>query len=211
MRVRVLLEPPKPRAPDSGALRGFRLFLLIAGLACIGYTGFVFFEAKLHERREEQVLNQPATPESPRSAPELTEGMLIGRIEIPRLDVHAVVEHGVEAETLRRAVGHVPGTALPGQSGNVALAGHRDTFFRGLRNVRKDDRIRIATHDKDYEYVVESTQIVMPSAVQILKPTPERELTLVTCYPFYFIGSAPKRFIVHARQVSVTPRELQGS
>jgi sortase A len=134
---------------------------------------------------------------------------MIGRIAIPRLKVKAIVKEGVDDKTLRRAVGHVPETVRPGVPGNVGLAGHRDSFFRGLRNVRKDDRIVVETLDGKYEYVVESMKIVRPKDVHVLAPTKESVLTLVTCYPFGFVGNAPKRYIVRAKQVSAEP--LQAS
>jgi len=137
---------------------------------------------------------------------------LIGRIIIPRLGVQGIVKEGVDDRTLRRAVGHVPGTAMPGEDGNVGLAAHRDTFFRGLKDIRKDDRIRIETSDGDYEYQVDSIRVVQPNDVEVLASTRDhRALTLVTCYPFYYVGNAPKRFIVRAKQVELKPRELQGS
>jgi sortase A len=137
---------------------------------------------------------------------------LIGRITIPRLGVHGIVKEGVDDKTLRRAVGHVPGTAMPGEDGNVGLAAHRDTFFRGLKDVRKNDRIRIETSDGAYEYQVDSIRIVKPNDVEVLASAHDaRALTLVTCYPFYYVGNAPKRFIVRAKQVELKPRELQGS
>jgi sortase A len=129
---------------------------------------------------------------------------IIGRIEVPRLNVSAVVREGVDSKTLRRAAGHVPGTALPGDEGNVAVAAHRDTFFRGLRDIRESDRIRMVTPDGTFEYVVRSTQIVKPKNVEVLEPTEgKRELTLITCYPFNYIGNAPDRFIVKAEEASV--------
>jgi sortase A len=134
---------------------------------------------------------------------------MIGRIAIPRLKVKAIVREGVDDKTLRRAVGHVPETVRPGVPGNVGLAGHRDSFFRGLRNVRKDDRIVVETLDGKYEYVVESMKIVRPKDVHVLAPTKESILTLVTCYPFGYVGNAPKRYIVRAKQVSAEP--LQAS
>jgi len=126
---------------------------------------------------------------------------LVGRIEVPRVDVSAIVREGVDSRTLRRAAGHVPGTAMPGDPGNVAIAAHRDTFFRGLRDIRLKDTIRLTTPHGTYEYVVRSTQIVKPTAVEVLNPDRERELTLITCYPFNYIGHAPKRFIIKADQV----------
>ena len=125
---------------------------------------------------------------------------LIGRIEIPRLGVRAVVREGIDSKTLRLAVGHVPGTALPSQTGNVCLAGHRDTFFRKLANVKRNDSIRVTTLYGAYLYRVESIAIASPDALRFLAATPAPTLTLVTCYPFNFIGSAPKRFIVTARR-----------
>lgn len=129
-------------------------------------------------------------------------GRLLGRIEIPRLGIAAVVADGADAKTLRHAVGHIRSTAFPGTPGNCGLAGHRDTFFRGLGRVRTDDLIRIATPTGTYTYEVEWTLVVAPHRVDVLDSTDARSLTLVTCYPFSYIGHAPKRFIVRARQVA---------
>jgi sortase A len=129
----------------------------------------------------------PPTPQS-----------VIGRLDIPRLNLAVMVREGADEGTLSRAVGHIPGTALPGGIGNVGLAGHRDTFFRKLRNIRADDTIELETTAGTYRYVVKSTSIVTPRDVSVLKASGGETLTLVTCYPFYYVGSAPKRFIVHA-------------
>jgi sortase A len=131
----------------------------------------------------------------------LARGELVGRIEVPRLGVSAIVREGADAKTLRRAVGHVPDTALPGQKGNAALAGHRDTFFRKLQHVRSGERIVVTTTGGRYEYVVRETRVVKPRDVWVLDPTDEPTLTLVTCHPFSFIGAAPDRFIVRASLV----------
>lgn len=127
---------------------------------------------------------------------------LVGRLAIPRLHMRAIVREGASEGILSLGVGHIPGTALPGQGGNVGLAGHRDTMFRGLRKIGKNDLIQFETLAGNYTYQVESTQIVKPSTVSVLSPGSHDELTLVTCYPFYYVGSAPDRFIVKARQVS---------
>jgi len=140
--------------------------------------------------------------------PKHQDRSLVGRIEIPRVNVSAIVREGVDDRTLRRAVGHVPGTGLPGQPGNIGLAGHRDSFFVGLKNIRKSDRIKLRTLDGDYEYEVESIKIVTPKDVEVLAPTHDQVLTLVTCYPFNYVGSAPKRYIVRARQVSPAPGDI---
>ena len=137
---------------------------------------------------------------------------LIGRIDIPRLNIRAIVQEGVDSKTLRRAVGHVPSTALPGEDGNIGLAAHRDTIFRPLRHIKKNDHIRLETLGGDYEYVVESIRIVTPKDVEVLAPSKNPVLTLVTCYPFYYVGHAPKRFIVRARQVKdKKPADVPGT
>jgi sortase A len=123
---------------------------------------------------------------------------VVGRLEVPRLGLSAIAREGVDARTLRSAVGHVPETALPGEPGNVAFAGHRDTFFRKLKDVKKGDRIVVTTAGGVYAYDVRETKVVRPSDVSVLEPTREPALTLVTCYPFDFIGRAPERFIVRA-------------
>src|SRR5207244_9209038 len=98
-------------------------------------------------------------------------------------------------------VGHIPGTAVPGENGNVAVAGHRDTLFRGLGAIRDNDVIQFETLEGSYAYTVQSIEIVKPRDVSVLKPGRYPELTLVTCYPFNYVGSAPDRFIVKARQI----------
>jgi sortase A len=144
---------------------------------------------------------------SPESTPHrYKKEELIGRIVIPRLDLSASIREGDDEGTLRHAVGHIPATAFPGNPGNVALAAHRDTIFRPLRNIRKNDRIIVSTLEGTYEYLVQSTRIVAPSDVSVLQASASKELTLVTCYPFYYVGSAPRRFIVQATQVAATPQ-----
>jgi sortase A len=108
---------------------------------------------------------------------------------------------GTDRKTLRRAVGHIPTTPLPGQPGNVVITGHRDTFFRGLRNIHKDDEITLTTLHGIYRYRVELTEVVQPQDIAVLGPSKDSILTLVTCYPFYYVGPAPKRFIVRAHRI----------
>jgi sortase A len=144
----------------------------------------------------------------------LPAGAPIGRIEIPRVGVRAMIVNGTSAACLRRAVGHIEGTPLFGSAGNVGLAGHRDTFFRGLRNISKGDRIQVRTLQGVFVYVVESTEVVSPTDVQVLDASVRPMLTLVTCFPFDYVGSAPSRFIVRASEETaqaVRPRPPPGS
>jgi sortase A len=130
-----------------------------------------------------------------------TDPLVLGRIEIPRIGVTAIVREGVDDSTLAIAVGHISGTARPGERGNMALAGHRDSFFRPLRDIRLHDTIRIVTVEQSFEYVVDSTEVVGPEDTRVLDPTGDTVLTLVTCYPFTYVGHAPNRFIVRASLV----------
>ena len=175
--------------------------------------GFVADEFERMTARERTPQAEPTAPPSVvtplPSEKQPAHAAVLGRLEIPRLRVKAMVREGADEGTLRSAVGHIPGTALPGRVGNVALAGHRDTFFRGLRNVQKNDAIELETGNGTYRYVVQSTKIVSPRDVSVLAASAGETLTLVTCYPFYYIGSAPKRFIVKATQVVSIPQHQQ--
>ncbi|HWR15455.1 MAG TPA: class D sortase [Terriglobales bacterium] len=118
-----------------------------------------------------------------------------------RIGIDVIIAEGTDGKTLRRGVGHVTGTALPGGLGNVVIAGHRDTFFRALRNVRQDDEVTLTTLAGTYRYQVDWAKVVGVEANDVLSDSDESILTLVTCYPFYFVGPAPKRFIVRAHKL----------
>lgn len=185
--------------------RSVEVLLLLAGLAGVGVWVWSNARMQLVQHKENQALDRklatrpaPAPLPVPRPAPLATDA-LVGRLVIPRLKMQAIVREGDGAHTLDVALGHVPGTALPGQTGNVAIAGHRDTLLRGLRHIEKDDIIQLQTAAGNYSYQVENTSIVTPDDVAVLAPSPSPELTLITCYPFYYVGPAPKRFIVKAR------------
>ena len=203
---------PLPPHASPAQRRGLRLLerlLLIIGIVCLGYYGYVSAESALYQAYETRELEAilasvPALPASdvslpapPRTRPE--QGAVLGRLEIPRLRVSAIVRAGSDPRTLRLAIGHIGGTALPGEPGNVGLAAHRDTFFRRLGEIRADDLIRFVTADGTYIYRVEGTQVVDPQDTWVLNATEEPALTLVTCYPFRYVGSAPRRFIVRAQ------------
>lgn len=126
---------------------------------------------------------------------------VVGRIRIERIGVNGTIRSGADDETLRIAVGHIEGTPLPGEGKNVGLAAHRDTFFRPLEKIQKDDVVEVTTGKGTFKYRVTGTEIVLPTDVQVLDPTKRPTLTLVTCYPFVNLGPAPKRFIVYAEQV----------
>jgi sortase A len=201
--------------PPHAHRRGYRVWwtlewlLLLIGLVSLGYFTYVVVESRLYQALENRELDAILASAPPLATPTLrpppVPGSVIGRIEIPRLGVSAIIRAGSDARTLRLAVGHIPGTAVPGELGNIGLAGHRDTFFRRLRDIRVDDEIRIVTTEDTFAFRVEQTSVVTPRDIWVLDATPTPMLTLVTCYPFTYVGSAPNRFIVRAEQL---PRQV---
>lgn len=192
------------------ALRAAYYLFLGAGIMALGYAGYTAMDAYWFQRVETakfEAVSAPAVlpavePPGVEAAP-IAEGGVIGEIEVPRLGLKAIVLQGDSEKLLRRAVGHLPETALPGESGNVALAGHRDGLFRPLRNVRPGDTITLRTPDREFQYQVDWTAVVPPTALRVIEPTTEPALTLVTCFPFYYVGAAPERFVVRARKIAV--------
>src|SRR5579859_5641498 len=192
--------------------------MLVAGLAAVDYYIWSMVQTNFFQIRSERAFDSQRASGNESGSPAPAEGRktrrhavkkgdIVGRLVIPRLNVRVMVREGDDEGTLHLAAGHIPSTALPGDQGNVGFAAHRDTFFRPLRNIKAKDRILVSTLDGDYEYQVNSTEIVSPTDVGVLKASSTHELTLVTCYPFYYVGSAPKRFIVHAVQISASPKE----
>ena len=169
------------------------------GIAFVSYAGYSLALVYGYQKMEMSKFEHRA----PLAEPHLpTVGEVVGQIRIPRLNLKAIIVQGESAEVLRRAVGHIPETAMPGEWGNVALAAHRDQLFRPLRGVQQGDMISIETATGDFQYEVESTFVVGPTDVEVLHSTNRRELTLVTCFPFDYVGSAPNRFVVRAREVA---------
>lgn len=192
-----------PRKSIRRILRWSQAALLAAAAGMLGYCGFVLADTWIFQRQAGRVFDrlhlQPAALAGPGAA---AMAGLVGRMEIPRLGISVAIAEGTDGATLRRAAGHILGTALPGRAGNVGIAGHRDTLFRPLRNIREDDVITLTTLQGEYRYRVVSARIVSPSDVAVLTPDGNEILTLVTCYPFYLVGPAPDRFIVRAERVT---------
>jgi sortase A len=184
--------------------------LILGAVVCLGWCVFVVARTWRYQSRATATTSSaPATSmpavetpvETPAGPSALPIGEPMGRIEVPRLHVSAAVANGDDDGTLTVAIGHLPDTPFPWEAGNSALAGHRDTFFRQLRNIRVGDDMRVATPYGDFTYQVSRTLIVTPDDLSVLEPTPEPTLTLITCYPFSYVGHAPKRFIVQAVRV----------
>jgi sortase A len=187
-------------------LRRVEYILWIAGALTTGFCAGVLLETRLYQSLQNRQLEEQLRarrPQVPLTPPRVQQpiGSLVGRIEIPRLGFKAIVLEGSDSGTLRAAVGHIPQTAQPGEKGNFVLGGHRDTFFRPLKGIRDGDEVDLVTPGGTYRYSVQWTQVVDPSETSVLQPTRDSSLTLVTCYPFHYIGPAPQRFIVRARQI----------
>jgi sortase A len=211
MKVRIMV---RATAPWTVARYGFLIF----AIACLGFYSYVSIERTIYQTYESRVFdrapvrgsaalatNDRTTPTGHVARSSLPLQEVIGRLSIPRLHLSAMVHEGIDGKTLQLAVGHIPATVLPGQAGNVGLAGHRDTFFRGLKDLKTHDEIRFSALRGDFKYEVESIVVVEPDNLGVLATSSENVLTLVTCFPFSYIGNAPKRYIVRARQVLPPP------
>ena len=177
--------------------------LILGGAVLLAYYSYTLHERADAQRRAKEWLGRASAGHGsvPAPAPPVRRGDVVGEVEIPRLHLSVMIFEGDDAGILERGAGHIPGTALPSGSGNIGIAAHRDTYFRPLRTIQANDVIALKTQAGTSRYAVTGTEIVPPSDIGVLAPTPGRDLTLVTCYPFYFVGSAPKRFIVHARKI----------
>jgi sortase A len=186
----------------------------VLGIASLAFVAYSLVDANLFQAYENWRLNHAlrtsvveaklltvSSTVTVHPPPATPPGTTLGRIEISRIGVAVIMVEGTDEVALRKAVGHISGTAMPGQPGNVGIAGHRDGFFRPLRNIRLNDEITLTTFNGSFHYRVESVKIVTPQDSEVLIDSGGSFLTLVTCYPFYFVGSAPSRFIVRAHKI----------
>jgi len=176
-------------------MRVLQIILVLIGIACLGLWGFFTVHARIEQSILKQELYRPRPAHTHTSVVitrrRLNEGDLFGRLEVPRLNMSVMVMEGTGSKILRLGAGHIPGTPM-------AFAAHRDTFFRPLKDLKLDDTIRLTTPDGVTEYHVISTKIVPPDDTSSIDDASDQTLVLVTCYPFYYVGPAPKRFIVEA-------------
>jgi sortase A len=176
--------------------RGLSYLFMLAGTALVFLGAREVLES--HFGQTAAARNYaPAAPSSPRTAVQV--GDTVAKLSIPRLNTQLYVIEGDDERQLRRGPGHMRGTPLPGARGNSVIAGHRDTHFRVLKDIRTGDDIVLDTPNGEFLYRVQATSIVSPSNTGSLKPSSEPLLHLITCYPFYYVGSAPKRLVVEAR------------
>jgi sortase A len=185
-------------------LRWGQRLLFLTGILVLAFVGFSMLDASLYQASAKRTLENQIHLEKephetqPRAA--IRPGDILGRLDIPRLGLSVAVLQGTSSRMLRLGAGHIEGTALPGESGNSGIAAHRDTFFRGLRDIHKADEIQFQTSTGLSHYAVDWARVVAPDDLSVLAPSAESALTLVTCYPFYLVGPAPKRFVVRAHK-----------
>jgi sortase A len=194
------------RGPEQHAfVRAAARLLLLSGFLAVAFWVVVYLRERLYQaeenRRFDERLSLNLRPRGTGAMSAVQNGAPWSRLEIPRLDLSVMVVEGVRPRDLKLAAGHVPGTGMPEATGNVVIAGHRDSFFRKLREVQTRDLITLTTLRGIYRYSVEWTRVVNPEDVEVMEASDEPLLTLVTCYPFYYVGPAPERFIVRARRL----------
>lgn len=210
-------------AKGSPLVRGLETLLLAAGCLLLAFTAGAFLLGRFQKNRDllrfrealaapappsAAGLSEPASVDMSRWAPERRKafeesrraptGLPLAILRIPKIGLEVPVLDGTDELALNRGVGLIEDTARPGETGNVGIAGHRDGFFRGLMDVAPGDALELETLRGKTSYAIESIRIVSPEDVSVLDPTPGPALTLVTCYPFYFVGNAPQRYIVRA-------------
>jgi sortase A len=198
------------RSRTEQTIRWTERALVVLGAACLIWVGSISIYAVVYQSTQNSLLDRVTLigkePEGDRprgvAAAPLEPLRPIGRLEISRVGLSAIVAEGDDESTLAIAVGHLSDTPLPWQDGNAAFAGHRDTFFRPLRRIQRGDEIRLETRHGTLHYRVTRQTIVEPHELWVLEPSPIAALTLITCYPFNFVGPAPRRFVVHAERIA---------
>src|SRR5579884_2898249 len=193
-------------------LRFISRVLQLTGIVLVLYVVAIFVRAKVFNLQASHAIehaaqvrghlpNKTDVPDNLEKNFPPAPGTVLGRIEIPRLNASSVILEDDGSDELNLGAGHVPGTAEPGQHGNVVIAAHRDTFFRSLRNIAEGDEVVLTTLNGSIRYRVEALRVTKPDDVSVLKSTADSRLTLITCYPFSYIGAAPYRFIVTAKRI----------
>jgi sortase A len=190
------------RRRRSSLLHITEWLLLAVAVVCLEWYGIRMYEIRKREAEAIAAIDKSlSNPLAPGDEDTVPPGRLIGRLDIPRLHISAPVQAGDDANVLDFAVGYLPDTPLPWKPGNSALAAHRDRLFRPLEGIRVGDDIELSTQHGNLRYKVSRTLIVNPKDLWVLNPTPDANLTLITCFPFQYVGNAPKRFVVQARRI----------
>ncbi|MGB8130193.1 MAG: class D sortase [Candidatus Angelobacter sp.] len=177
------------------------LALIVIGVVLLGYVAGEYWGMYRSQKNlEAEWQHQAATISVPGKAP-VSPDQLLTRLQIPKIQVDAIVVEGASRRELSEGPGHMKQTAQPGETGNAVITGHRDTFFRHIYELNKGDQIQVRRSGRTFTYEVTGRKIVMPEDISVIKPTNNPQLTLITCYPTYYIGPAPKRLVVFSKLV----------
>jgi len=196
--------------PAWNGRRALSLCLMAVGFVLLAYVGVQYWGMYRSQQKLEAQWEQQATAANVPGVPRINADDLLTRVVIPKIDLDSIVVEGVSRKKLSEGPGHIKGTAAPGEPGNAVISAHRDTFFRHIYELNKGDEILVKRAGRVFHYQVTGKKIVMPDDVAVLKQTTDPQLTLITCYPTYYIGPAPKRLVVFSKLVQSegdTPRQ----
>lgn len=195
--VRVLSARARPLVNR----RVISLALVVIGVGLLGYVAGQYLGMYRSQKNlEAEWQRQAARVSVPGKAP-ISPDQMLTRLEIPKIQMDAIVVEGASRRELSEGPGHMKQTAQPGETGNAVITGHRDTFFRHIYELNKGDQIQVRRSGRVFTYQVTGKRIVMPEDISVIKSTNDPQLTLITCYPTYYIGPAPKRLVVFSKLV----------
>ena len=202
--MKLTIKLPRVRTRSEMLFRWSGYVFFLVGVFALTYVVLTVLDARFFQTSANRSLEKQIHTVNEHNVsgtqPAVKEGDVLGRIDIHRLGLSVVIIQGTSSRMLRLGAGHIEGTPLPGEAGNSGIAGHRDTFFHELQGVHPTDEIQLQTATGLLRYEVDWVRVVPPNDMSVLAPSTESQLTLVTCYPFRFLGPAPDRFVVHARQ-----------
>lgn len=184
--------------------------LVVLGIVLLGYVGAQYGQMYVEQRHlAQEWQKQQSQSQKPREAnlsPAATiEDDGLTRLSVPKIELDSVVVEGISRQALLVGPGHMPDTPAPGDAGNSVITGHRDTFFRHIHELDKGDTVLVQRDGKTFKYEVMDKKVVEPDDMSVIRPAKDHRLTLITCYPTYYIGPAPKRLVVFSKLVDETP------
>jgi len=191
--------------------RCYAVALIVIGLGLLGYVGSQYWAMYASQKQLEAEWERQAALTNVPAHAQLSPEQLLTRLVIPKINLDSIVVEGASRKDLSIGPGHMKDTAAPGETGNAVITGHRDTFFRHIIELNKGDQIQVRRAGETFAYEVTGKKIVMPDDIEVLRPTPDAQLTLITCYPTYYIGPAPKRLVVFSRLAQPAPGMVKAS
>ena len=180
------------------------LILIVAGVGLLGYVGGEYWWMYHRQKTLEAAWTQQAAAlaAADQATPvKISPEQMLTRLRVNKIGIDAIVVEGASRKDLSEGPGHMKQTAEPGEAGNAVITGHRDTFFRHIHELSKGDQIQVQRNGKNFIYEVTGRRIVIPEDISVIKPTNDPQLTLITCYPTYYIGPAPKRLVVFSKLI----------